>query len=95
MRTRIVVAATAALLSLATTAYAANAGGTVESYDPEERLLTLDNSVSFMLSNRVQNVDINEGDQVQIIWQGYNKGVRVANRVMVSEPETSTTAAND
>jgi hypothetical protein len=86
MRTRSLVAATAALLTVASAAYAANAHGTVESYDPEERLLVLDSGTAFTLSARVQETDLTPGDQVQIVWNGFRLGIRIANTVRVTVP---------
>jgi len=87
MRTRTLVAATAALLSIASTAYAANASGTVASYDPETRVLVLDSGTAFTLTGRVQETNFEAGDEVQIVWSGMRNGYRVANRVTVSEDE--------
>ena len=94
MRTRILLAATAALLTAASAAYAANANGTVESYDPEARILVLDNGTAFSLSGRVQETDFEAGDEVQIIYSGIRNGFRVATRVTVTNDEQDTAAAN-
>ena len=83
MHTRICVAVTAALLTLASTAHAAVANGTVESYDPEQRLLVLENGTPFAISPRIQEMDVEPGDQVQIVWNGYRVGIRLANQVTV------------
>lgn len=95
MRTRTLVAATAALLSVASTAYAANAHGTVRSYDPEDRLLVLDTGTQFTLSPRIQQMDLEPGDQVQIIWSGFNKSIRVATNVRVTNSQNGGNNSND
>ena len=95
MRTRTLVAATAALLTIASSAYAANASGTVESYDADAHILVLDSGTAFSLSGRVQETNFEAGDVVEIVWSGMRNGYRVANRVTVSEEEENTAAAGN
>jgi hypothetical protein len=83
MRTRILFASAAALLTLASTAYAATLSGIVSTYMPEERVLVLENGYQFTLSFRVGEQNIAPGDRVQIVWNGMKNGKRVANAVTV------------
>ena len=83
MRTRIVIAAMAASLALASAAYAAPASGTVESYDPAKRILVLNRGQMFEVSRNIRNPEFKVGDNVEITWSNINKynGIRVAKTV--------------
>ena len=84
MRTRVILAAAVAALSLASAANAATTSGTVKTYDPENRQLVLENGYRYLLPSSFQTTELKTGDQVTIRWSRMQNGIRVAQNVQVA-----------
>ena len=89
MRNRVILAAVAAALSLATAASAATMTGTVRTYEPDTRQFVLENGYRYLLSPSAQAA-IKAGDRVTITWNRIQNGIRVAQIVRVeNQPANS------